>query len=80
MGMTPNKIAAAFDTSRMAYIRAIEANEIAELPNEALANIGDMDALFVLTDGEGQKLAIIEGREAAFAAARANSFLPVSLH
>ena len=68
------------DYSRIAYIRAIEANELAALPREAFEQIDDIEALYVLTNGDGQKLAIVEGREAAIAAARANHLQPVSVH
>ncbi|MEM9055322.1 MAG: DUF1150 family protein [Pseudomonadota bacterium] len=68
------------DLSKIAYIRAIEVNELRNLPSEALETISDPDALFVLTTGEGQKLAIVEGRDAAFKAAEMNSLTPLSVH
>ena len=68
------------DPSKIAYIRAIEANEINALPTDALDQISDVHELFVLTNGEGQKLAIIEGRDAAIKAAEMNSLTPMSVH
>lgn len=68
------------DASKFAYIRAIEDDELAALPNDALSSVEDPTSLFVLTNGEGEKLAIVEGREQAFAAAQANSLLPMSVH
>lgn len=68
------------DASKVAYIRAIEVNELESLPREALDMIDDTAALFVLTNGKGEKLAIVEGREAAFKAAEMNSLTPMSVH
>ena len=68
------------DLSRFVYLRGIQKAEIAELPEEALAQINDLDKLVVVTNGEGQKLAIIEGHEAALAAAKAYELQPMSLH
>ncbi|MDJ0919826.1 MAG: DUF1150 family protein [Henriciella sp.] len=70
----------AIDVSQLAYVRSIKSKELAELPREALASVEDVDALFVLTNGDGKRLAIIEGRDAAIAAAHANALQTVSLH
>lgn len=80
MTETDIKTADAMDARRFAYIRAIKSRELAELPNEALESVSDKGRLYVLTNGEGQKLAIIEGREAAIAAAYANALVPMSVH
>ena len=79
MKTTP-KFADAIDASKVAYIRAIRSRELAALPNEALESVHDLDRLYVLTNGDGQKLAIVEGREAAIAAAKANSLQPMLVH
>ena len=68
------------DASKFAYVRAIEDEELAALPNEALSAVSDLSSLYVVTNGEGEKLAIIEGRDEAFAAAAAHSLLPMSVH
>lgn len=68
------------DFSRFVYFRDINERELAELPAEALRNINDVEDLVVVTNGEGQKLAIIEGREAAEAAAEAYKLEAVSVH
>lgn len=68
------------DFSRFVYFRDINERELAELPPEALRSVDDVDDLVVVTNGEGQKLAIIEGREAAEAAAEAYKLETVSLH
>lgn len=80
MNTTVNNIETAIDTTKIAYIRAVNTREIAELPNEALEAVEDLESLFVLTNGEGQKLAIVEGRDAAIATAEANALMPVSVH
>lgn len=80
MSTVDTKRAGTIEASKIAYIRAIKSHELADLPNEALAAIDDLDRLFVLTNGDGQKLAIVEGREAAIATARANALQPMSVH
>ncbi|WP_158085689.1 DUF1150 family protein [Henriciella aquimarina] len=69
-----------FSAKDLVYIRRIAENELADLPDEALQTVEDRDSLFVLSNGEGQQLAIVEGRDAAFAAARAHEMKPVSVH
>lgn len=68
------------DFSRFVYFRNINELELAELPADALRGVNDIDDLVVVTNGEGQKLAIIEGREAAVAAAEAYKLEAVSVH
>ena len=80
MNTTVNRFDDAIDATKIAYLRAVNTREIADLPNEALESVEDLESLFVLTNGEGQKLAIVEGREAAIATAEANALMPVSVH
>ncbi len=68
------------DFSRFVYFRDINEQELADLPAEALRSVNDLEDLVVVTNGEGQKLAIIEGREAAEAAAEAYKLEAVSVH
>lgn len=69
-----------FSAKDLVYVRRIADTELDGLPPEALDTVGDRDSLFVLANGDGQQLAIVEGREAAFAAARAHEMRPVSVH
>ncbi len=63
------------------YIRHLDDGEIRSLlPPEALDDVTDPDDLFVVASADGQRLAIVEGREAAFAAALANDLSPLSVH
>jgi len=63
------------------YIRHLDDGEIRSLlPPEALDEVGDIDDLFVVASADGQRLAIVEGRDAAFAAALANDLKPLSVH
>ena len=68
------------DFSRFVYFRNINELELAELPAAALRGVEDLEDLVVVTNGEGQKLAIIEGRAAAEAAAEAYKLEAVSVH
>ncbi|WP_300381639.1 DUF1150 family protein [Henriciella sp.] len=69
-----------FSAKDLVYVRRIAEDEINELPEEALETVNDRASLFVLANGEGQQLAVVEGRDAAFAAARAHEMQPVSVH
>ena len=69
-----------FSAKDLVYVRQIAETELADLPQEALDAVDDRASLFVLANGEGQQLAIVEGRDAAFAAARAHEMRPVSGH
>lgn len=80
MNTITDKFEDTLDATKIAYIRAVNTREISELPNEALESVDDLESLFVLTNGEGKKLAIVEGREAAIATAEANALMPVSVH
>lgn len=63
------------------YVRRLDADEIEALvAPEARDMLASTDDLFAVWSDEGQPLAILEGREAAFAAARANSLTPMSVH
>lgn len=68
------------DFSRFVYFRNINERELAELPADALNGVDDLDNLVVVTNGDGRKLAIIEGRDAAEAAAEAYKLEAVSVH
>ncbi|MEM9377177.1 MAG: DUF1150 family protein [Pseudomonadota bacterium] len=72
--------AGALDFSRFVYFRNINERELAELPEDALRGVEDLQDLVIVTNGEGQKLAIIEGRAAAEAAAEAYKLQTVSVH
>jgi len=75
-----HQAASLFSAKDLVYVRRIAENELADLPQEALDSVNDRDSLFVLANGEGQQLAIVEGRDAAFAAVRAYEMQPVSVH
>lgn len=70
-----------FESDSFVYIRHLDVGEVSGLlPPDALADIGDPDDLFVVSSADGQRLAIVEGRDAAFAACHANDLLPLSVH
>lgn len=70
-----------FETDSFVYIRHMDAGEVTGLlPPDALADIDDPEDLFIVSSHDGQRLAIVEGREAAFAACHANDLRPLSVH
>ena len=66
---------------QLAYIKRLDDEAIYRLvePN-ALEQVADPDDLFAVYGADGQPLAVIEGRDAAFAAARQHALTPVSVH
>jgi hypothetical protein len=70
-----------FDAEPIVYIRHLGADEVQDLvPANALEGIGRPEDLFIVSSADGQQLAIVEGRDAAFAAARLHDLSPVSVH
>ncbi len=70
-----------FEAQKLVYVRPISADEVqAILPANALEMIDAVDDLFAVHDARGNRLAIIEGRDAAFEAARSHALQPASLH
>ena len=70
-----------FAAETLVYIRHLQAAEVNELlPPNLLQEINDADELYAVLSGEGVQLAIVEGREAAFAAALAHDLQPMSVH
>ncbi|MEZ6011665.1 MAG: DUF1150 family protein [Hyphomonas sp.] len=72
---------ARFEADPIVYIRHLGADEVNELvPANALEGVGHPEDLFMVASADGRQLAIVEGREAAFAAARMHDLTPVSVH
>ncbi|AXE65762.1 hypothetical protein HPO_10170 [Hyphomonas polymorpha PS728] len=70
-----------FEKEALVYIRHMDVGEISGLlPPDALADIDDPEDLFMVFSADGQRLAIVEGRDAAFAACHANDLHPLSVH
>lgn len=70
-----------FEKEALVYIRQMDVGEVSGLlPPDALADVDDPDDLFMVFSADGQRLAIVEGRDAAFAACHANDLRPLSVH
>lgn len=70
-----------FVQANMVYIRPLADDEIETiLPPNVLAELDASEPLFAVHNANGDRIAIVEGRDAAFAAARAHSLEPSSLH
>ena len=68
-------------TGKCVYVRRLIGEEVEELmDSEALDQLDSTDDLFAVLSDEGQPLAILKGRDAAFALARANELYPLSVH
>ncbi len=63
------------------YIRRLASEEIDDaVPDEALEMLTELDNLFSVHSEDGKRIAIVQGRDAAFAAARAHDLRPSSVH
>lgn len=70
-----------FETESFVYIRHMDVGEVSGLlPPDALADIDDPEDLFIVSSADGERLAIVQGRDAAFAACHANDLRPLSVH
>ena len=67
-----------FESDAFVYIRHLDAGELSGLlPANA---IDEPEDLFVVASADGVHLAVVQGREAAFAAARSHDLKPLSVH
>lgn len=69
------------EIGRIVYVRRLDEAEIASMvSDDELNSIDNPEELFALWSDEGEPIAVMEGRDAAFAIARANAMTPVSVH
>jgi len=81
MSMNQTTTVDPFVQANMVYIRPLADDEIENiLPPNVLAELDASEPLFAVHNANGDRIAIVEGRDAAFAAARAHSLEPSSLH
>ncbi|MGH1421942.1 MAG: DUF1150 family protein [Hyphomonas sp.] len=70
-----------FDEDAFVYIRLMDAAEISEvLPQNEIGELRHPDQIFAVLSSDGERLAIVEGRDAAYAAAVAHDLKPLSVH
>ena len=79
--MTTEMKTSPFESDAFVYIRHLDADELQGiLPTNAIDQIDEPDDLFVVASSDGVRLAVVQGRDAAFAAARAHDLKPLSVH
>ena len=54
--------------------------QIADLPDEVRAQIGEAEVVYSVNAPDGQRLALVADRNLAFHLARAHDFAPVNVH
>ncbi len=59
------------------YVRAVK---VADLPEDVQEQADGMEAIYAVSDVNGQMIALVDDRERAFMLARMNEFRPVSVH
>jgi len=70
-----------FEAGNLVYVRRMASDELRDaLPPNALESLDELDDVFAVHSDDGTRVAIVEGREAAFAAARMHELKPLSVH
>lgn len=68
-------------SENLVYVRRLDLEEARRIvPADKFDDISELEDLFSVHASDGQRLAIVEGRDAAFAAARAHDLAPSSVH
>lgn len=65
------------EDSRIVYIRPVK---VGDLPDAVKARAEGAKGLYAVHDAQGQRLALVQGRELAFVLARQNDLTPVNVH
>lgn len=63
--------------AKIVYVRAVN---VADLPAEVQDAAEGLETLYAVHNGEGERLALVKEREAAFDLARQNDLAPVAVH
>lgn len=59
------------------YVRKVE---VVELPDEIRAQARAVGDIYAVHNDEGERLALVQGRELAFVLARQHDMMPVTVH
>ena len=62
---------------RRVYVRTVAQ---ADLPEDMQAETEGYETVYAICSEDGERLALVRNRELAFAVARTNDFVPVSVH
>ncbi len=63
--------------TRIAYVRPIS---VSDLPDELQEQVEGVEKLYAVHGENGERLALVNGRNLAFTLARQNDFTPVHVH
>lgn len=73
----PTKMMAETDAERIVYVRPVQVDE---LPSEAQEHMDGLTQIYAVHSPDGERLALVRERDMAFALARQNDFMPVTVH
>lgn len=62
---------------RIVYVKTVE---VSDLPEELRAQAGDQTHVYSVHDADGQQMALVADRDAAFVLARQHDYEPVAVH
>lgn len=65
------------EQNRIAYVRSVH---VADLPQEVQQQVPGLDTLYAVHSAAGERLALVRDRNIAFALARQNDLMPVTVH
>lgn len=78
--LTEDAFAVLGTENRLVYIRPITAKELVANTNAHLEGISEDQILYAVCGADGERMAVMSERDAAFAEALAHEYRPVSVH
>ncbi|SFT98252.1 DUF1150 family protein [Sedimentitalea nanhaiensis] len=63
--------------NRIVYVKTVD---VADLPDEVQAEVGDLTQLYSVHTVDGEQLALVADRRMAFTLARQHDYAPVAVH
>ncbi len=62
---------------KIVYVRTVNSED---LPEDVRIQVGDVEKLYAVHNGEGERIALVKNRQEAFILARQNQLSPVAVH
>ncbi len=62
---------------KIVYVRTVNSKD---LPEDVRIQVGDVEKLYAVHNGEGERIALVKNRREAFILARQNQLSPVAVH
>lgn len=73
----PTKMTSETEAGRIVYVRSVDVTDLSE---EAQEHMNGLTQIYAVHAPDGERLALVRERAMAFALARQNDFMPVTVH